>query len=295
LPTRDIHVTDPGPFTTQIRAPRPATAALRPSRRGFTLVIEIETDDPSSASDIADSYAAQLAEHLTLWFCDRVKKAVVAKRTDRQFQGADPNTLHAFPGEVVLVGHAMRVRITAVPKVKTLQDALSDFSLRLMAPPPVFAADIVVARQMYFAALKVENRASRFLIIYTALAVFSTFKLGTTGGTQHRIDQVLTAEDPTLTMTTPPGRTRTETEFTKARNGPFARGGAWPYSRLGARDARRAYPSTPVVSGPHPSEGVNPLDIVKKVTHLAFDALEGGQILIRTRVTQPAGPVHLGR
>jgi len=268
---------------------------LRPSRRGFTLVIEIETDDPSSASDIADSYAAQLAEHLTLWFCDRVKKAVVAKRTDRQFQGADPNTLHAFPGEVVLVGHAMRVRITAVPKVKTLQDALSDFSLRLTAPPPVFAADIVVARQMYFAALKVENRASRFLIIYTALAVFSTFKLGTTGGTQHRIDQVLTAEDPTLTMTTPPGRTRTETEFTKARNGPFARGGAWPYSRLGARDARRAYPSTPVVSGPHPSEGVNPLDIVKKVTHLAFGALEGGQILIRTRVTQPAGPVHLGR
>jgi hypothetical protein len=218
LPTRDVHVIDPGPFTTQIKGPRPATATLKPSRRGFTLIIDIETDDPTSASGIADSYAAQLAEHLTLWCCDRVKKAVVAKRTDSQFQGTDPNTLHAFPGEVVFVGHAMKVRITAIPKVKTLQDALSDFSLRLAAPPEAFAADVVVARQMYFAALKVENRASRFLIIYSALAVFSTFKLGTRGGTQDRIDQILTAEDPALPMTTPPGRTRAETEFTKARN-----------------------------------------------------------------------------
>jgi hypothetical protein len=218
LPTRDIHVIDSGPFTTQIKGPRPARATLKPSRRGFTLIIEIETDDPTSSSDIADSYAVQLAEHLTLWFCDRVKRSVVAKRTDRQFQGTDPNTLHAFPAEVLFVGHAMRVRITAIPKVKTLQDALSDFGLRLVAPPPVFAADVVVARQMYFAALNVENRASRFLIIYTALAVFSTFKLGTRGGTQDRIDQILMAEDPTLPMTTPPGRTRAETEFTKARN-----------------------------------------------------------------------------
>ena len=140
---------------------------MKRSRRGFTLIIEIETDDPTSASELADSYAEQLAEHLTLWVCDRVKKTVVAKRTDSQFQGTDPNTLQAFPGEVVFVGYAMKVRITAIPKVKTLQDALSDFSLRLAAPPPVFAADVVVARQMYFAALKVENRASRFLIIYT--------------------------------------------------------------------------------------------------------------------------------
>jgi len=46
----------------------------------------------------------------------------------------------------------------------------------------VIASDVVVARQMYFAALKAENPASRFLIIYTALAVFSTFKLGTRVG-----------------------------------------------------------------------------------------------------------------
>lgn len=98
------------------------------------------------------------------------------------------------------------------------RDALSDFSLRLAAPPPAFAADVVVARQMYFAALKVENRASRFLIMYSASAVFSTFTPGTRGGTQDRIDQILTAEDPALAMTTPPSRTRAETEFTKARN-----------------------------------------------------------------------------
>ena len=82
---------------------------------------------------------------------------MVAKPTDRQFQGTDPNTLHAFPGEVVFVGHAMKVRITAIPKVKTLQNALSNFSLRLAAPPPVFAADVGVARQMYFAALQLAQ------------------------------------------------------------------------------------------------------------------------------------------
>ncbi len=218
LATRDIHPIDAGPFTMQIGGSRPATATLKRSRRGLTLTIEIETDDPNGASEVADSYAARLAEHLTLWFCDFVKKALVPKRTERQFQGTDANTLHAFPGEVVFVGRAMKVLITAIPKVKNVQDALADFSLRLAAPPPVFAADLVVARQMYIAALEVENLASRFLIVYSALAVFSSFKLGTRGRTQERIDQILTTEDPTLTITRPPGRTRAETEFTKARN-----------------------------------------------------------------------------
>jgi hypothetical protein len=121
LPTRDIHVIDSGPFTTQVKGPWPATATLKPSRRGLTLIVEIETDDPTSASGIADSHAAQLAEHLTLWFCDRVKKAVVAKRTDRQFQGTNPNTLHAFPGEVVFAGHAMKVVIRTILRASTIQ------------------------------------------------------------------------------------------------------------------------------------------------------------------------------
>lgn len=217
LTAHGVHVVDRGPFTTQIHGPRPATAILKPSRRGFTLVIEIETDDPTIASDIADSYASGLAEHLTLWLCDYVKSPVVTKRTNRQFQGADPNALHAFPGEVVIV-HPLKVRIRPIPKVNTLQTALADFGARVATPPPVFAADVVVARQMYLAGLNVENRASRFLIIYTALAVFSAFKLGTKGGTQGRIDQILRDEDPTLPMTIPPGRAYPETEFTKARN-----------------------------------------------------------------------------
>jgi hypothetical protein len=98
LATRDIHPIDAGPFTMRIEGSRPATATLERSRRGFTLIIEIETDDPDGASEVADSYAAQLAAHLTLWFCDLVKKALVPKRTDRQFQRTDPNTLHAFRG-----------------------------------------------------------------------------------------------------------------------------------------------------------------------------------------------------
>lgn len=53
----------------------------------------------------------------------------------------------------------MRIRIRTVPKVHNVQDALSDFSLRLAARPPVFAADLVIARQMYIAALRVENLA----------------------------------------------------------------------------------------------------------------------------------------
>ena len=57
LVTRDLHPIDSGPFATRINGSRPATATLKPSRRGFTLIIEIETDDPTSASNIADSYA----------------------------------------------------------------------------------------------------------------------------------------------------------------------------------------------------------------------------------------------
>lgn len=118
----------------------------------------------------------------------------------------------------MLVVDALKVKIVRIPQVKTLQDAMSSFGMRLAAPLPAFAADVAVARQMYFSALSVENRASRFFIIYSALAVFSSFKLGTKGRTQSRIDQILLAEEPTLLMASSPGRTRAETEFTKARN-----------------------------------------------------------------------------
>ena len=70
----DIEVPDRGPFTEQIAGPQPWiatwTATLEPSTDGFTLTIEIETDDPATSSMAAHSHAKRIAEHLTFWFCE---------------------------------------------------------------------------------------------------------------------------------------------------------------------------------------------------------------------------------
>ena len=145
-----------------------------------------------------------------------VKQAVTATRVDQSFQGTDPNTLHAFLGELSLVGQGFTARITRRYSGSDIADALADFSLHQAAPPPVTANDLVIARQMSLAALNVDNAVSRFLIIYSALAAFAAFKLGTKGKTQSRVEAILRAEDPTIPMIDPPPqspKTEKETEF----------------------------------------------------------------------------------
>jgi len=224
LPVPDIEVADRGPFTTQIAGPQPWaatwTATLEPSTDGFTLTIEIETDDPTAVWMAADSYAKRIAEHLTFWLCDHVKQAVIATRVNQSFQGTDSHTLHAFPGEVLFTGYTSTLRITRRYSGSDIAGVLADFSLHEAAPPPVTATDIVIARQMYLAALNVENSVARFLIIYSALAAFAAF-LGIKGKTQYRVEQILKAEDPTIPMIAPPPQSpkkAQETQFTSARN-----------------------------------------------------------------------------
>jgi hypothetical protein len=222
LPVPDLEVTEDGPFSTQVSGQilfsgmKPTKVTLRPSDGGFTLTIEVERNDPMAASVVADSYAAQLAEYLTFWFCDRITRAVVPRRLDAQFQGPDETTLHPFSGALAITGHAPAVRVTIRCSGKDIQGFLDSFSFRQQTPPPVWATDIVIARQMYVAALSLENLVSRFLIIYSAVAVFASFKLGSKGSTQKKIDQILLGEDPGIAMKQ--GHKGRETEFTGARN-----------------------------------------------------------------------------
>jgi hypothetical protein len=217
----DIEVLDRGPFTKPILGGHRSTATLEPSTDGLTLTIDTETDNPETALNAADSYAKRFAEHLTFRFCDHVKEAVAAVRVNQTFRGSDPNTVHLFGCEVVISADRLTVRITRRYSGDDIAKALADFSLHEAAPPPVTANDMIVARQMFLAALNVENAVSRFLIIYSALAAFAAFKLGTKGKTQSRVETLLKAEDSTIRMVDPPPQSpikAKETEFTSARN-----------------------------------------------------------------------------
>jgi hypothetical protein len=218
-------VLDPGPFTQRVAGPppwpRPWTATLKPADAGLELVIEIETDDPSSTVGVADQHARSIAEYLTFWLCDYdISHRVIPKRVASSFQSAEPNTLHVLSVEVILVGEAPTVVVTRRVKGQNITGALADFSLRQRAPTPVWANDLVIARQMFIAGLSVENRVASFLITYAAAAVFARFKTHA-GKLQGRIDAVLTTEDQTIRTfprITTAGKTVLETEFTAARN-----------------------------------------------------------------------------
>jgi hypothetical protein len=222
LPIKDFEVLDPGPFTQQMSGSAPWTGTLTPSDAGLELRIEIPTNDPTLAAGLADGYARALADHLTLWLCRHdISQRVIARRLGApQFQSDEPNSLYVFTGELVLVGHAVTVRVTRRVHGQTVTDGLADFAVRQMAPPPVAATDLVVAREMFLAGVAVENRVASFLISYAALATFAAFK-GGPGRPQARIDNILRAEDPSIAMVTrtdASGGTTQETEFTAARN-----------------------------------------------------------------------------
>ena len=222
LPIRDFEVLDSGPFTQQMSGSASWTGILTPSDAGLELRIEISTDDPSLAAGLADGHARSLADHFTLWLCrPEISQRIVPRRLGSpQFRSNEPNTLHAFLGEVTLVGHAVTLRVTRRTTGKSIVESLADFALRQQAPPPVTATDLVVAREMFLAGLAVENRVASFLVSYAALAAFAVFK-GGAGRSQAKIDNILLAEDPNIKVvarTDASGRSTRETEFTVARN-----------------------------------------------------------------------------
>jgi hypothetical protein len=215
-------VQDPGPFIQQIAGHPPWTATLRPSDAGLELLIEFATDDPSSGLAAADAQAHSIADHLTFRLCDHgvIQRVAPRRLGSPRFQSSEPNTLHAFVGEVVLAGEAFTCQVTHRVPGKSVAGALADFALHQVALTQPVANDIVIARQMYLAGLSVQNPIASFLIVYTAAAVFANFK-SRTGRLQERIDATLKAEDPAIAILTPPPSSKkraAETEFTAARN-----------------------------------------------------------------------------
>jgi hypothetical protein len=185
------------------------------------LLIEIDTNDPDAATRTASSHAQTISTDLTLWLCDKgINHTVVPGRPELSFKSDDPSVLHAFSQEAVLTGVAATIKIRHRIAGTEVAHALAVFNLKQIAPAPAFANDVFVARDMYMAGRKVDNPVASFLITYSALQVFASFKSRSSRG-QAGVDIVLRAEDSTVQIVhskSSTGKTYQESEFTLARN-----------------------------------------------------------------------------
>ncbi len=217
FPAGVVRLAGAGPFVHILGDPWCLKVTIRESPTGLTLSLEFDADDPENATAWADRCAVQLASFLTLRWADHIDSAIALQRTSRDFvplDGADATPLPE-PADLRLQGHAPTVRIGLA--VEEVSDALTTFELHEAAPPPVFAADLVNAREMYVAAMRTGHPIVRFLILYSAVALFGIFK--SRDGGQKAVDRLLRFEDPAIPLVAPPPpRTRPETTYTYARN-----------------------------------------------------------------------------
>jgi hypothetical protein len=196
-----------------------ALVTLEAADTGLKVALEFRTHEPKRATATADALAAQFARFLTLYFADRLETAMVAKRTEAIFEPDDSTAryLIAEPCNISISGCPVTL-ITGM-SITRAADALSEFDLRRMAPPPAFAADVETAREMFFVGMTIQNPVIRFLTLYSSLALLALFKWGKGG--QQNIDRLLLDENPHIPVTLPPSstaRSKPETTYTAARN-----------------------------------------------------------------------------
>lgn len=170
--------------------------------------------------------SAALVRYLTLEWAAVLDGAVECRLTHSDFTVLyEDNSVPV--GSVDLVGLAPTVVKEAVLKPEQVTEALRDFEVKTIAPPPVFAADLVTAREMFLAGLQAPDPVVRFLIIYSALSVFASFRWGF--GEQHDVDALIRIADPTVAelprqrktrrpRKAPANPTTTETIYTNVRN-----------------------------------------------------------------------------
>ena len=217
LPTGTVRLSGTDPVVHTLRDPWCLKATLENSPTGLTLSLELNADDSETATGLADRCAVQLARFLTLRWADHIDSAIVPERTGRRFVSPDGSdrTLIVEPAVITVQGHAPALQMS-LPRDQVF-DALTAFELHESAPPPVFAADLEAAREMYFAGMQASHPIVRFLILYSAVALLGIFK--SRSGSQQMVDQLLLSEDPTIPLLPPPlPRTRRETTYTSARN-----------------------------------------------------------------------------
>ena len=196
-----------------------ARATLERSASGLTLTVEMRTANREGAAAVANALAAEFAKFLTLHLADHIGAAVVAKRTGVNFVPDDPTANVLLVEHVSIAFEGPRATLITGLSIDSAAAALTEFDLRRSAPTPAFAADLAIAREMFFVGMTIENLVIRFLTLYSSLALLATFKGG--NGDQAAVDRLLTAEDPSIRTDPPPpssGKTRHETPYTAARN-----------------------------------------------------------------------------
>ena len=218
LPTVVLHG---GPFAAHIPSFTSWDIIAKPSPKGLTVEVVVGASDMPAASKLAETCAHRFADFLTLEFAEHVNERITPERTGQEFNSDNGGSVPLLSGEIVMVGSTVTAMLTTNISEEKFSAVVKKFEDHTaLAPPPIIAAELFVAREMYFAALNTSHPIARFVILYSTMAVYSTFKLGTSmKSSQERIDAVLTSEDTTLSYYPHPNRqNKKETIFTAARN-----------------------------------------------------------------------------
>jgi len=92
-----------------------------------------------------------------------------------------------------------------------------EVALRTITPQPVTSAQLYTAIDMYTVGIQASNSATRFLILYSALALASLFKVHS--GNQSSVDKLMLVVRPSIPQSPSPKRKgENETVYTMLRN-----------------------------------------------------------------------------
>jgi hypothetical protein len=162
----------------------------------------------------ADACAERITRYLTLEYSENAGNAFEVTRTAFAFAPDDPAQAGTLQPEAIRIGFDISASLTTYISAPDLMDALTKFDLQTAAGPALFSADVEAAREMFHVAMSTPHPVVRFLVLYTAIALFTVWRAG--HASQRAIDQLLTQHDPTTRICN--GPRGSETEFTRARN-----------------------------------------------------------------------------
>lgn len=190
------------------------------------VVLRYERVTEAHGSLKARTYVEELVRRLTLKYADILHAAVTYKLLNESFdlpQTSERNrVIRVQPARLRIGVTGPQALIVSRLLPTDLNTALQEFERLRVAPAPAFANELVIAREMFYVGMQTDNIIVRFLILYSALTLFSIFK-GKDGG-QKDVDALLMDDDRSLTPVNATiqrgGKTVnvSETEYTQARN-----------------------------------------------------------------------------
>ena len=110
-------------------------------------------------------------------FADHLGTAIVPLTKSSAFTPAvGVGSFSVLLAEAVKSSTSVRAPLTTYLKEGQIADALSELDAHAASPPPVFAADLETAREMFMVGMQTDNHVARFLILYSALMLLAFSK-----------------------------------------------------------------------------------------------------------------------